>query len=489
MKENQMHQGISEEDNMKTKIITTIGPASSSYEVLEKFILEGVDVFRINFSHGNHEDHEKTIKTVHELNRKHKRHAAVLADLQGPKIRIGELKEEFIKIHEDDIIYFGYGKKQIHDDVIPVDYKGFTQDLSVGEMIQIDDGRLLLEVTGKPSKDKIETKVLYGGKLLPRKGINLPHTRIKLPGLTNKDMADLDFILTQSVQWIALSFVRSASDIIELKHHIREKTKRKEPLIVAKIEKPEAVKDIDNIIDKADALMIARGDLGIEMPLEEVPLIQKKIVKLGMTHSKPTIIATQMMEGMISNFSPTRAEVNDVANAVMDGADGLMLSGETSVGHNPVRVVQVMKKIIGHVEAYQDIYYKNSSPEENGYERFISDSIVYNACEMAQQVKARAIVGLTHSGYTAFEIAGQRPKAAIYAFTNDHSIVSKLSLVWGVTAFYYDKFISTDHTIEDILLFLKKEGLIQKGDLVINTASTPLNKLSKTNMMKLSVVE
>lgn len=475
-------------EDIKTKIITTIGPASSDYETLEQFMKEGVDVFRINFSHGSHAEHAKTIETVHYLNKKYHCHAAILADLQGPKIRIGNLKNEAIDLKEGDVLLLQSGLTEQTGEEIPVDYPDFSRDVKKGEQIQIDDGRIILEAFSHVDKDTVKAKVLYGGRLLSRKGINLPNTRLSLPALTEKDMEDLKFILTQKVQWIALSFVRSAADIIELRHQISGKVQEKSPLIIAKIEKPEALEDIDNIIDKADALMIARGDLGIEIPLEEVPLIQKDIVKKCMTRSKPTIIATQMMEGMISNFSPTRAEVNDVANSVLDGSDALMLSGETSIGHNPVKVVKVMKRIIAYVESHQDIYYKHFSPETQNNERFISDSIVYNACEMAEQVNASVIVGMTHSGYSAFEIAGQRPKARIFIFTNNHSILSKLSLVWGIEGFYYDKFISTDHTIEDILLMLQKNKLVRKGDFVINIASTPLDKYGQTNMMKLSVV-
>lgn len=472
---------------MKTKIVATIGPSSSDYHTLENLMLEGVNVFRINFSHGTHQEHEQTIQYIHELNRKHKKHAAILADLQGPKIRVGTLKENYIELKKEQRVRFAYGREQEDESVIPVDYKGFTKDVRCGEKIQIDDGRLVLEVIDV-SGDIVEAKVLFGGQLEPRKGINLPNTRIALPALTGKDMRDLEFILSQKVQWIALSFVRSASDIVELRGYIAEKKSRKAPLIIAKIEKPEALNDLENIVDKADALMIARGDLGIEIPLEEVPLLQKKIVNQCMTKSKPTIIATQMMEGMINNFSPTRAEVNDVANSVMDGADALMLSGETSIGHNPVRVIEVMRKIINQVEEYENIYYKHSPPQANSDERFISDSVIYNACEMAQQVNAKAIAGMTHSGYSAFQISAQRPKSEIFIFTNNHSIVSKLSLVWGVRGFYYDKFISTDHTIKDVLLFLRNNRLVCENDLIINVASTPLEEYGKTNMMKLSVV-
>lgn len=472
---------------MKTKIVATVGPSSSDFETLEKLMISGVNVFRINFSYGSHESHEEIIHYIHELNRKHKRHAAILADLQGPKIRVGKLLKESITIEKNQTIKLNYGHNQETEDIIPVNYEGFARDVREGEKIQIDDGRLVLEITDA-SGDIVEAKVLFGGGLKPRKGINLPNTQIALPALTDKDMEDLDFILTQKVQWIALSFVRSASDIIELRHHITRKKSRKAPLILAKIEKPQALDDLENIVDKADALMIARGDLGIEIPLEEVPLIQKKIVNQCITSSKPTIIATQMMEGMVSNFFPTRAEVNDVANSVLDGADALMLSGETSIGHNPVRVIEVMKKIINNVEEYDGIYYKHYPPKSTSNERFISDSVIHNACEMAQQVNAKAIAGMSHSGYSAFQISSQRPRAEIFVFTNNHSLLSKLNLVWGVRGFYYDKFISTDHAIEDILLFLKNQNLISRNDFIINIASTPLEEYGKTNMMKLSVV-
>ena len=475
-------------EDIKTKIITTIGPSSSDYETLESFMKEGVNVFRINFSHGNHAEHQKTIETISELNRKHKRHAAILADLQGPKIRIGKLKDDVLHLKEDEILHLRSGLIEQSGEAIPVDYPGFSNDVKEGEKIQIDDGLIILETICREDDNTVKAKVLYGGELLSRKGINLPNTKLSLPALTEKDKEDLDFILTQNIQWIALSFVRSASDIQELKDYINQKNQQEAPLILAKIEKPQALDDIDNIIDTADALMIARGDLGIEIPLEEVPLIQKQLVRKCMTRSKPTIIATQMMEGMISNFSPTRAEVNDVANSVLDGADALMLSGETSIGHNPVRVVRVMKRIISHVETHQNIYYKHFSPDTLNDERFLSDSIIYNACEMAEQVDAKVIVGMTHSGYSAFEIAGQRPKSRIYIFTNNYSILSKLSLVWGIKGFYYDKFISIDHTIEDILRLLQKDKLVNTGDFVINIASTPLDQYGKTNMMKLSRV-
>jgi pyruvate kinase len=312
-----------------------------------------------------------------------------------------------------------------------------------------------------------------------------------LPCLTPKDLKDLDFALTQQVDWIGLSFVRSASDIIELKHLIQNFNNEVRTKVVAKIEKPEAIKDIDNIIKETDALMVARGDLGVEVPMQEVPVIQKMLVRKCLEASKPVIIATQMMESMIINISPSRAEVNDVANSVMDGADAVMLSGETSVGNHPEKVVEAMSKIIEHVEANSDIYNRdNAAPNVDLHnDRFISDSICYTAAKMAERTKAAAIVTMTHSGYTAFKLSSHRPKANIYIFTDNYNILTTLNLVWGVRGFYYDKNISTDHTIADIKFILKKSGVVKTNDLIINIASIPLSEKGKSNMIKLSAVE
>ncbi len=316
--------------------------------------------------------------------------------------------------------------------------------------------------------------------------MNLPNTKISLPSLTEKDREDLEFALANDVDWIGLSFVRSARDIIELKHIISNRQAKAR--VVAKIEKPEAIEDIDEIIKVTDAIMVARGDLGVEIPYQNVPLIQKMLIRKGHQFAKPVIVATQMMESMITNVTPTRAEVNDVANAVLDGADAVMLSGETSVGKFPVEVIRTMVNIVEEMEKFDGIYHKDQLPDKS-QSRFISDSICFNACRLAQRVGADAIITMSFSGYTAYKIASQRPNAPIFVFTGNKQIITQLSLVWGVRAFYYDKKVSTDHTIADIKYLLTKEGLLKQGDLVINIASIPIEENGKSNMLKLSYVE
>lgn len=473
----------------KTKIIATIGPVSSPPHVLKEMIMAGVDVCRLNFSHGSHADHLSVIETVHDINKELHTHIALLADLQGPKLRVGEVENNGVELKTGDVLVFSNRPCIGNASKVYMSYPQFPQDVKPGEKVLIDDGKLLFKVLHTNRKDEVTAEVVYGGILRSKKGVNLPNTKISQPCLTEKDLKDLEFAVKHKVQWVALSFVRSAADIIEIRHVINKMTSGKKPLIMAKIEKPEALEEIDAIIHEADGLMVARGDLGVEMPLERVPMLQKMLVKKCIQAAKPIVIATQMMEGMINNFAPTRAEVNDVANAVMDGADALMLSGETSVGMFPVEVIRTMQRIINQVETYEDIYYRHVVPTESNPERYISDSVIYSACEMAHITDATAIVAMTHSGYTAMKLASQRPRSNIFIFTNNHSILSKLSLVWGVRGFYYDKFISTDHTIEDIIYRLRKMDFICEGDLVINIASTPISEKGKANTIKLSQVQ
>jgi pyruvate kinase len=472
----------------KTKIIATIGPACADPDVLKKMIIAGVDVCRLNFSHGSHEDHLKIIETVHAVNKELHTHIALLADLQGPKLRIGEVENNGVELVQGAKIVFSNQKCIGTAEKVYMSYPEFPKDVKPGEKVLVDDGKLMMRVITTNGHDEVVAEVVYGGTLRSKKGVNLPNTKISQPCLTEKDLKDLEFAVKHKVQWVALSFVRSAADIIEIKHVINKLTSGKKPLIMAKIEKPEALVEIDGIIAEADGLMVARGDLGVEIPLESVPLIQKNIVKKCIQAAKPVVIATQMMEGMINNFSPTRAEVNDVANAVMDGADALMLSGETSVGLYPVEVIATMQRIISQVEAFEDIYYRHVIPASDNSDRYISDSVIYSACEMAHITNADAIVAMTHSGYSALKLASQRPRSNIFIFTNNHAILSKLNLVWGIRGFYYDKWISTDHTIEDIIFRLKKMGYVGEGDLVINIASTPISEKGKTNTIKLSKV-
>lgn len=472
----------------KTKIIATIGPASSSKETLRKMILKGLDVCRLNFSHGSHNDHQKVIDCIRELNDELGTNISILGDLQGPKIRVGEIDENAMELKNGDMVKFHSSEMLGKDLEVSITYHEFPKDVKSGEKIQIDDGKILLEIVETNKDDLVKAKVIHGGILKSKKGINLPNTKISLPCLTEKDLNDLDFALRNDIPWIALSFVRSAEDIIELRHVIKSKKEENQPLIIAKIEKPEALNDIDNIINETDGIMVARGDLGIEIPLQEVPMTQKMLVKKCLLASKPIIIATQMMEGMINNYNPTRAEVNDVANSVMDGADALMLSGETSVGNYPVEVVETMHKIINHVELFEDIYHKNTPSDVSDNDRFISDSIIYHACDMAENTEAKAIVTISHSGYSAIKVSSQRPRANIFIFTDDRNVLCKLNLVWGIRAYSFDKLLSTDHAVDKTMHIIKKEGFVKNGDLVVHIASTPLELKGMTNMIKLSKV-
>jgi pyruvate kinase len=470
----------------KTKIVATLGPASSDKAVLREMFLAGLNVCRLNFSHGSYEDHSGVIKTIRELNEETGLNVAILADLQGPKIRTNEMENNGVDLVNGSEVLIVTEKVLGTASKFSINYALLPEDVQPGERILLDDGKLALEVLKTDGKKEITARVIHGGILSSKKGVNFPNTKISMPSLTEKDLEDLQFALDQNVDWIGLSFVRSARDIIELKHIIsNRKCKAK---VIAKIEKPEAIEDIDAIIQESDGLMVARGDLGVEIPYQNVPIIQKMLIKKCIVHAKPIIVATQMMESMINSISPTRAEVNDVANAVLDGADAVMLSGETSVGKFPIEVIRTMSNIVLEMEKFEGIYNKEELPDKNR-ERFISDSICFNACRLSQRVEADAIITMSFSGYTAYKIASQRPKAPIYVFTSNKQILTQLNLIWGVKAFYYDKQISTDHTIADIKFLLKTMGLLVIGDLVINIASIPLEELGSSNMLKLSYVD
>ena len=471
---------------MRTKIVATVGPACSSPAMLRKMMMAGVDVFRLNCSHSKHEDMAKVITEVDELNRELDLHVAILADLQGPKIRIGEMENGEVILHDGERLTITTRECICNASLLYISYPNFPMDVKPGEFILLDDGKLMLKVDATNYRDEVLATVVHGGPLSSRKGVNLPDTVISLPSLTAKDLVDLEFIVSQNVQWIALSFVRSANDIRQLREAIQDLNPQRELRIIAKMEKPQAIAAMDEIIEEADAIMVARGDLGVEMPLEQVPLIQKMLVNKCLSLSKPVIIATQMMEGMIMNIRPTRAEVSDVANSVVDGADALMLSGETSVGQYPLEVVQTMGKIITEAENYPEIYYQNHQSNKMDDERFISDSVLISACEMAKHSHAKAIIAMTHTGYSAFKLSGQRPNAGIFIFSNDRQLLRALNLVWGITPFYYDNFTSIDRTLEDIRTMLRTDGFVNEGDLLINVASTPIYVSGKTNMLKLS---
>jgi pyruvate kinase len=471
----------------KTKIVATLGPACSSKEVIKKMIDAGVNVFRINFSHADYTDVKERIDIIRGLNDEFGYATAILADLQGPKLRVGVMKEDVV-VNPGDIITF-----QTAEDIpgtaerVYMNYKEFPRDVNPGEKILLDDGKLMFEALETNGTTEVVCKVIQGGPLKSKKGVNLPNTKVSLPALTKKDIKDALFAIEQEVDWIALSFVRTPKDLEELQDLITKHSSYKIP-IIAKIEKPEAVENIDKIVAYCDGLMVARGDLGVEIPAHEVPLIQKKLIHRAKTARIPVIVATQMMETMITSLTPTRAEVNDVANSVMDGADAVMLSGETSVGNYPVEVIEKMSQIIEAVEDSPLIIVPQNPPHVRT-KRYITKSICYHAAIMANEIKAKAISTLTNSGYTAFQISAWRPKSHILVYTSNKRILTQLSLLWGVNAFYYDKFVSTDDTVGDVNDIAKEKGYVKKGDMLINLAAMPVADKGMVNTLRVSEIE
>jgi len=472
---------------MKTKIVATVGPACSSREMLGKLIKAGVNVFRLNFSHGAYSDHLEVIERVRSLNEEFGTHIALLGDLQGPKIRIGAFAENMVMMPDGHELVFTTRECTCTADRLYITYPEFARDVKPGEDLLLDDGKLLFRVITTNGIDEVKARVIHGGVLSSKKGVNLPNTVVSLPSLTEKDKRDLAFILEHELNWIALSFVRKADDIRHLKSVINEfGVPANMPGIIAKIEKPDAVKNMDEIIDESDGIMVARGDLGVELPLEQVPLVQKKLIRKCNQLAKPIIVATQMMEGMINNIRPTRAEVNDVANSVLDGADAVMLSGETSVGQYPEEVVETMQKIIWEVEHTEEIYNKPHIANQADKMRLISDSVLSAACNIAIESNAHAIIAMTITGYSAQRISSQRPKQDIFIFSGNHHMLCKLNLVWGITGFFFDKIVtSTTKTFKNITDQLIAEGRIKKGDLLIKVASTPIYVAGQTNTVKL----
>jgi len=468
----------------KTKIIATLGPSSTEKSMLKALVKEGVNVFRVNFSHANHNEVKQTVLNIREISSALNIHVAILGDLQGPKIRLGILKDdvyiengETISITTDEI-EFG------NSSLVSINYKDFPKDVSKGEKILIDDGKLILKVLDTNKKNLVKAEVIQGGELKSRKGVNLPNTKLSLPALTEKDKADAVFALENNFDWLALSFVRSKKDVYELEELINKNSKDKIP-IIAKIEKPEAILNLDAILHAADGLMVARGDLGLEIPAEEVPLKQKLMVNMAKKARKPIIIATQMMESMIDSLTPSRAEVNDVANSVMDGADAVMLSGETSVGQYPVEVIQTVGKIIRGVENSPLIQVPDTLPEIHS-KRVITKAVCFQACNIANELEASAICTLTNSGYTAWQISSWRPSAVILVFTSNKRILSQLCLLWGVRCVFYDNFVSTDKTVEEVNALAVKKGFVKKGDLVINLAAMPVVEKGQVNTLRIS---
>ncbi|SDH07828.1 pyruvate kinase [Dyadobacter soli] len=475
----------------KTRIVATVGPASESKETLYALAKAGVNVFRLNFSHGTHADHLQRLTNIREINEEHGLNLAILQDLQGPKIRIGLVAEK-------DGVLIESGKKLILSNTevlgtaekVSTPYDGMYNDVKIGDRVLMDDGKLEVLVTGIDGSDVI-TEVIYGGYLKSKKGVNLPNTKVSMPSVTPKDWEDLDFGLENNVEWIALSFVRTAEEILKVKEYIANKGKFAR--VVAKIEKPEAILNIDEIIDATDAIMVARGDLGVELPAEEVPMIQKMIVEKCNRAGKPVIVATQMLESMIESPRATRAELNDVANSVLDGADAVMLSAETASGKYPILAVESMTNTILKVEASsKTIYFRHHAAVNDAPGTYkLNDNVVMSACRLARDTQAAAIIGITRSGYTSFRLSHHRPKANLLIFTSNRMLMNQLALYWGTKVFYYDRDqgVSTDDLIEDIKTFLVEKGELQKGDVFINTLSMPVSRQRKTNTVKLSVVE
>ncbi|MBI1767081.1 MAG: pyruvate kinase [Bacteroidetes bacterium] len=468
----------------KTKIVATIGPASNSKGMLQALIKEGVDVFRLNFSHGSHDDHQKVINFVRELNKEMGTSVALLQDLQGPKIRVNDVQPG-VELKPGQELIITTRQMMGNNEIVSTSYENLPNDVKVGDMVLIDDGKIELKVKEVRDTDVV-TSVVYGGLLKPRKGINLPYTKVTAPSLTDKDLEDLEFGLKNHVDWVALSFVRKATDIEIIKDIIRRN--KATTRVVAKIEKPEAIENIDAIIEVTDAIMVARGDLGVEIWMEEVPMVQKMLIDKCNRAAKPVIVATQMMESMIENPRPTRAETNDVANAVMDGADALMLSAETAAGKYPIEVIRSMVRTIGSVEKQGNIFYHfhDADPKSPNY---FNDSLILTACKLAKDVNAKAIVGMTLQGYSAYKAASHRPNTNIFAFTGNKEIINTMNLVWSTRAYYYDKASSTDETIADVEAILKRDGHVQSGDIFIVLASMPINERGRTNTIKVNVVK
>ncbi|MGI9525596.1 MAG: pyruvate kinase [Weeksellaceae bacterium] len=472
----------------KTKIVATLGPATDDKEIIRQMALSGVNVFRVNFSHANYDDVKEKIKWIREINDEEDISTAILADLQGPKLRIGNVEAgSFLK--DGEILTFTNENILGNSQQVFMTYEMFARDVNVGEKILIDDGKLILEVISTDKIHEVQAKVIQGGPLNSKKGVNLPNTNVSLPALTDKDIEDALFAMKQEVDWFALSFVRHAQDVKDLQDLIKENSDYKIP-IIAKIEKPEALEHIDEIILECDGLMVARGDLGVEIPMEKVPAAQKMLVDKAKFNRKPVIIATQMMESMINSLTPSRAEVNDVANSVMDGADAVMLSGETSVGQYPVEVIQTMANIVKTVEDDRHISVPPHPPKNSEYKerRHITNVICFNAAKMAEHTKTSAIVTLTYSGYTAFQISSHRPKASVFVFTPNRRIMTMLNLLWGVEAFYYKSEKSTDETVVEVNKALHEKGLVKSGDYIINLNAMPVSEKGITNTLRFTTI-
>jgi pyruvate kinase len=488
-----IHAGMNKEAGIahaqkRTKIVATVGPACDTYEKLLSLVQAGVNVFRLNFSHGSHEDKLQVINNIRRIIKEEPYNIAILGDLQGPKLRVGDLENGKLILKEGDQFIFTIEKMVGTNEKIYVSYPNLTTDVKVGERIFLDDGKMELSVVKVLNDKEVLMRVTLGGVLTPKKGVNLPDSALTMPSMTEKDFEDLEFIIAHRLDWVALSFVRKAEDIINLKKILKENNSKIK--VIAKIEMPEALKNLRDIIVESDAVMVARGDLGVEIPIEQVPVVQKDIIRKCMHRAKPVIVATQMMESMLDRTKPNRSEVSDVANAVLEGADAVMLSGETATGLYPTLVVETMSKIIMEVEKTVYDYDRDDilTPQPHS-PSFVSDAICYSACKLAKDGQATALIGMTQSGYTAFMLSSYRPKSPLYIFSKEKTLISQLSLSWGVRAFYYGEEESLDDIIFDQIDILKQRGYVKKDDIVVNTGSTPVAMHLPTNIIKITKVE
>lgn len=475
-----------EHSSHKTKIVATVGPACDTYDGLLTLVKAGVNVFRLNFSHGSHEDKARIIEYIRQINKTEPYTVAILADLQGPKLRVGEIENNSLPLKKGDILTFVNEKLVGNMEKIYVSYPDLYKDLRIGQKILLDDGKIETVVKEITANGEIKAEVSLPGVLSSKKGFNLPDTKISLPALTEKDIIDLEFIIDHECDWVALSFVRSVKDLAVLRKRLEARNSKMK--VISKIEKPEAIQNLKEIIWESDGVMIARGDLGVELPVEQIPMIQKDIIRKCIHRAKPVIVATQMMESMMDRTRPNRSEITDVANAVLEGADAVMLSGETATGMFPELVIQTMNKIIQEVEKEAIIYNRNLIPHRHS-PTFLSDALCYNACKIAEDLDADALIGMTQSGYTGFMLSSYRPRSPLFIFTKERSLVNQLSLSWGVRAFYYEEEESLDDIVFDQINILKERGFIKTGDVAVNTGSTPVKQHLPTNMLKITKVD
>ncbi len=472
----------------RTKIVATVGPACDSYDQLLALVKAGVNVFRLNFSHGSHEDKKNIIDNIRKINKTEPYNIAILGDLQGPKLRVGEIANNALDAKVGDVLTLTNEKCIGTHEKIYVSYPNLAGDVVVGNTIMIDDGKIEVKVLSVEANGDVKVTVTLGGIISSKKGLNLPDTKISLPALTEKDIIDLDFMIKEELDWVALSFVKRVADI-EMLRDILNKNNSKSK-IIAKIEMPEALTNIREIILASDAIMVARGDLGVELPVERIPLIQRELIRKCIHRGKPVIVATQMMESMIDRVKPNRSEITDVANAVLEGADAVMLSGETAAGNHPALVVETMCKIIREVEKTEYRYNRSEDLKPQPQSpSFHSDAVCYNACKISEDVNAHALVGMTQSGYTGFMLSSFRPSSPLFIFTKERSLVNQLSLSWGVRAFYYAEEESLDDIVTDQINILKERGFVKQGDVVVNTGSTPIAEHLPTNVIKLTTVK